>query len=49
MVWRDLRPVVLPDKFILMPGREVPPATPEKNICAFSPCDGCLIGEELKR
>jgi MtaA/CmuA family methyltransferase len=35
-------------KFILMPGCEVPPATPEKNIRAFCPCDGCLIREELK-
>ena len=37
-----------PDKFILMPGCEVPPATPEENIRAFCPCDGCLIREELK-
>jgi len=36
------------DKFILMPGCEVPPATPEKNIRAFCPCEGCLIREELK-
>ncbi len=36
------------DKFILMPGCEVPPATPEHNIRAFCPCDGCLIREELK-
>ena len=36
------------DKFILMPGCEVPPATPEQNIRAFCPCDGCLIQEELK-
>ncbi len=36
-----------PGKFILMPGCEVPPATPEKNIRAFCPCDGCLIREEL--
>jgi MtaA/CmuA family methyltransferase len=36
------------DKFILMPGCEVPPDTPEKNIRAFCPCDGCLIREELK-
>ena len=36
------------DKFILMPGCEVPPATPEQNIRAFCPCEGCLIGEELK-
>jgi len=35
------------DKFILMPGCEVPPGTPEKNIRAFCPCDGCLIREEL--
>jgi len=34
-------------KFILMPGCEVPPATPEQNIRAFCPCDGCLIREEL--
>ena len=38
----------VPDKFILMPGCEVPPATPEQNIRAFCPCDGCLIREELK-
>jgi MtaA/CmuA family methyltransferase len=38
----------VPGKFILMPGCEVPPATPEKNIRAFCPCDGCLIREELK-
>ena len=36
------------DKFILMPGCEVPPGTPEQNIRAFCPCDGCLIREELK-
>ena len=36
------------DKFILMPGCEVPPATPEENIRAFCPCDGCLIRVELK-
>jgi len=35
------------DRFILMPGCEVPPATPEENIRAFCPCDGCLIREEL--
>ena len=35
-------------KFILMPGCEVPPATLEKNIRAFCPCDGCLIRQELK-
>ena len=37
----------VPEKFILMPGCEVPPATPEKNIRAFCPCEGCLIREEL--
>jgi MtaA/CmuA family methyltransferase len=37
----------VPDKFILMPGCEVPPATPEKNIRTFCPCEGCLIREEL--
>ncbi|MHC4336329.1 MAG: uroporphyrinogen decarboxylase family protein [Planctomycetota bacterium] len=36
------------DRFILMPGCEVPPATPEENIRAFCPCDGCLIPEELR-
>ncbi len=35
------------DKFILMPGCEVPPGTPEENIRAFCPCEGCLIEEEL--
>jgi MtaA/CmuA family methyltransferase len=38
----------VPDRFILMPGCEVPPATPEQNIRAFCPSDGCLIREELK-
>jgi len=36
------------ERFILMPGCEVPPATPEENIRAFCPCDGCLLREELK-
>jgi len=36
------------NRFILMPGCEVPPATPEANIRAFCPCNGCLIPEELK-
>ncbi|MHC4727800.1 MAG: uroporphyrinogen decarboxylase family protein [Planctomycetota bacterium] len=36
-----------PDKFILMPGCEVPPAAPEENIRAFCPCEGCLIRDEL--
>jgi uroporphyrinogen decarboxylase len=34
-------------KFILMPGCEVPPGTPEQNIRAFCPCDGCLLRKEL--
>jgi MtaA/CmuA family methyltransferase len=38
----------VPGKFILMPGCEVPPATPERNIRAFCPCEGCLIREQLK-
>ncbi|HEX42553.1 MAG TPA: uroporphyrinogen decarboxylase [Phycisphaerales bacterium] len=33
--------------FILMPGCEVPPATPQTNIRAFCPCEGCLIPTEL--
>ncbi len=37
----------MPDRFILMPGCEVPPNTPEANLRAFCPCDGCLIREEL--
>lgn len=37
----------VPKKFILMPGCEVPPGTPEQNLRAFCPCDGCLIREEL--
>jgi len=44
----DGSPEAVPDRFILMPGCEVPPATPEENIRAFCPCDGCLIREELK-
>lgn len=35
------------DRFILQPGCEVPPSTPEQNIRAFCPSDGCLIQEEL--
>ncbi len=37
------------DRFILMAGCEVPPGTPEENIRAFCPCDGCLIADALKR
>jgi MtaA/CmuA family methyltransferase len=33
------------DRFILQPGCEVPPGTPEQNIRAFCPCDGCLMPE----
>jgi len=36
------------DRFILMPGCEVPPGTPEQNIRAFCPGEGCLIPEELE-
>ena len=36
-------------RFILQPGCEVPPGTPEKNIRAFCPCDGCLIREHFGR
>lgn len=35
------------ERFILQPGCEVPPSTPEDNIRAFCPCDGCLIQGEL--
>ncbi|MEJ2705071.1 MAG: uroporphyrinogen decarboxylase family protein [Sedimentisphaerales bacterium] len=37
----------VPERFILMPGCEVPPGTPEQNLRAFCPSDGCLIREEL--
>lgn len=33
-------------RFILQPGCEVPPGTPEQNIRAFCPCEGCLIPEQ---
>jgi MtaA/CmuA family methyltransferase len=36
-------------KFILQPGCEVPPGTPERNIRAFCPCEGCLIPGFLER
>ncbi|HUT29775.1 MAG TPA: uroporphyrinogen decarboxylase family protein [Sedimentisphaerales bacterium] len=36
------------ERFFLMPGCEVPPATPEDNIRAFCPCEGCLIRKQLK-
>ena len=35
------------ERFILQPGCEVPQATPEENIRAFCPCEGCLIQKEL--
>jgi uroporphyrinogen decarboxylase len=34
-------------RFIVQPGCEVPPGTPEQNIRAFCPCEGCLIPEML--
>ncbi len=34
-------------RFILQPGCEVPPGTPEANIRAFCPCQGCLIPDLL--
>ncbi len=36
------------EPFILMPGCEVSPLTPEANIRAFCPCEGCLISDILK-
>jgi MtaA/CmuA family methyltransferase len=36
------------ERFILMPGCEVPPGTPEQNIRAFCPGEGCLIESHLK-
>jgi MtaA/CmuA family methyltransferase len=35
-------------RFILQPGCEVPPGTPEQNLRAFCPCEGCLIPDALK-
>jgi len=35
-------------RFVLQPGCEVPPGTPEANIRAFCPCNGCLIGDLLR-
>jgi MtaA/CmuA family methyltransferase len=34
-------------RFILQPGCEVPPGTPEANLRAFCPCAGCLIPEQF--
>jgi MtaA/CmuA family methyltransferase len=36
-------------RFILQPGCEVPPGTPEENIRAFCPCEGCLLPERFGR
>ena len=36
-------------RFILQPGCEVPPGTPEANLRAFCPCEGCLIVDDLRR
>ena len=36
-------------RFILQPGCEVPPGTPEENLRAFCPGDGCRIVDALKR
>ncbi len=36
-------------KFILQPGCEVPPGTPEANLRAFCPGQGCLIADDLRR
>ena len=35
-------------RFILQPGCEVPPGTPEANLRAFCPCEGCLIADDLR-
>jgi MtaA/CmuA family methyltransferase len=37
------------DRFVLQPGCEVPPGTPEANLRAFCPADGCLIEADLRR
>lgn len=37
------------DRFLLMPGCEVPPGTPEANVRAFCPGEGCLIADALAR
>jgi MtaA/CmuA family methyltransferase len=34
-------------RFLLQPGCEVPPGTPEANLRAFCPCEGCLIPERF--
>ena len=37
------------EPFILMPGCEIPPGTPEANIRAFCPCEGSPVMDALKR
>ena len=37
------------ERFLLAPGCEVPPDTPEANIRAFCDCEGSLIRDALKR
>ena len=37
------------ERFILQPGCEVPPATPQANLRAFCPGRGCLISAALRR
>jgi len=36
------------ERFILQPGCETPPGTPEANLRAFCPCEGCLIADALE-
>jgi MtaA/CmuA family methyltransferase len=36
-------------RFMLQPGCEVPPGTPEPNIRAFCPCQGCLIPKQFAK
>jgi len=37
------------DRFLLMPGCEIPQGTAEANIRAFCPCEGSLIADALQR
>jgi len=37
------------DRFVLQPGCEAPPGTPDANVRAFCPCQGCLIEADLRR
>jgi MtaA/CmuA family methyltransferase len=36
-------------RFLLQPGCEVPQKTPEANVRAFCPTDGCLVADALRR